>query len=302
MDGVPGLTQDAVQPEGSFDYLFALPEAGTFRYHSHSRSFEQVARGLYGPLIVEEHTPPDVDHEISVMIDDWRLEETGPLIKDLGSIHDAAPLGNFAKAIITPRVALRPFQRILLRLMNVSGARMFPIKLRSIEGILPVDSGTISDLLLAPAQRVDIIADVQDTDRVSVIVPSGQGPYDMRHLPVSGPTVPAREDDFSSLAVNRMVEPVLDAAFPVPLVMQGAAMSSQVSQDSIGLWNGNPEQPDAPPQRFRRDETARIMLQNETRFPRGIHLRRHHFHEVTPTVALGHYRHVGGHGGKITGY
>ena len=77
MDGVPGLTQDAVQPGDSFDYSVRTPDAGTYWYHSHNRSSEQVAKGLFGPLIVEESAPPDVDHDIIVLIDDWRLTETG---------------------------------------------------------------------------------------------------------------------------------------------------------------------------------------------------------------------------------
>jgi FtsP/CotA-like multicopper oxidase with cupredoxin domain len=48
MDGVAGLTQDAVNPGETFDYVFEVPDAGTFWYHSHNRSWEQVERGLYG--------------------------------------------------------------------------------------------------------------------------------------------------------------------------------------------------------------------------------------------------------------
>ncbi|MAB87207.1 MAG: copper oxidase, partial [Rhodobacteraceae bacterium] len=44
MDGVAGLTQDAVEPGNSFDYDFVAPDAGTFWFHAHNRSFEQVAR------------------------------------------------------------------------------------------------------------------------------------------------------------------------------------------------------------------------------------------------------------------
>ncbi|MGI9414632.1 MAG: multicopper oxidase domain-containing protein, partial [Hyphomicrobiales bacterium] len=34
MDGVVGLTQDAVEPGGSFDYVFTPPDAGSFWYHT----------------------------------------------------------------------------------------------------------------------------------------------------------------------------------------------------------------------------------------------------------------------------
>ena len=39
MDGVSGLTQDVVQPEETFDYDFTVPDAGTYWYHAHNRSF-----------------------------------------------------------------------------------------------------------------------------------------------------------------------------------------------------------------------------------------------------------------------
>jgi len=44
MDGVAGLTQEAIAPGASFDYDFVAPDAGTFWYHAHDRSFEQVRR------------------------------------------------------------------------------------------------------------------------------------------------------------------------------------------------------------------------------------------------------------------
>jgi len=46
MDGVPGLTQDVVAPGETFLYDFVLPDAGTYWYHPHNRSYEQMARGL----------------------------------------------------------------------------------------------------------------------------------------------------------------------------------------------------------------------------------------------------------------
>ena len=80
MDGVSGLTQKPAQPGDRFDYEFVVPDAGTFWYHAHHRSWEQVARGLYGPLIVEEPQPAfDIDHDITLMLDDWWLDQHGAL-------------------------------------------------------------------------------------------------------------------------------------------------------------------------------------------------------------------------------
>jgi FtsP/CotA-like multicopper oxidase with cupredoxin domain len=66
MDGVPMLTQELIQPAGTKTYSFIPPDEGTYWYHSHYISHEQVARGMMGPLIVEDETPPDVDHDITV--------------------------------------------------------------------------------------------------------------------------------------------------------------------------------------------------------------------------------------------
>ena len=46
MDGVPHLNQPPIVPGGSFIYEFDAVDAGTFWYHPHQRSFEQVGRGL----------------------------------------------------------------------------------------------------------------------------------------------------------------------------------------------------------------------------------------------------------------
>jgi len=52
MDGVAGVTQDAVPVRGQFTYRFVADRAGSFWYHSHQVSNPQVAGGLLGSLVV----------------------------------------------------------------------------------------------------------------------------------------------------------------------------------------------------------------------------------------------------------
>ncbi len=75
MDGVPGVSQEPVAPGGTFIYEFVAPDAGTFFYHSHVNTDEQVDRGLYGPFIVEdvEGAVPDT----VLALDDWLLDASG---------------------------------------------------------------------------------------------------------------------------------------------------------------------------------------------------------------------------------
>jgi FtsP/CotA-like multicopper oxidase with cupredoxin domain len=59
-DGVAGVTQDAVPVGGTFVYRFIAEQVGTFWYHSHQSSYEQVGAGLFGVLVVEaKDAPPD---------------------------------------------------------------------------------------------------------------------------------------------------------------------------------------------------------------------------------------------------
>ncbi|MDQ4503188.1 multicopper oxidase family protein [Sinomonas sp. ASV322] len=57
MDGVPGVTQDAVRPGQSFTYEFPAAQAGTYWYHTHQNASVDEPKGLYGALVV---IPADV--------------------------------------------------------------------------------------------------------------------------------------------------------------------------------------------------------------------------------------------------
>ena len=56
-DGVAGVTQNAVLIGQSFNYRFVADHAGTYWYHSHQISNEQVSGGLFGPLVIRPRTP-----------------------------------------------------------------------------------------------------------------------------------------------------------------------------------------------------------------------------------------------------
>src|SRR5262245_16872694 len=53
MDGAPYVTQPPIQSKESFTYEFTVPDAGTYWYHPHAHSAEEIGRGLMGAFIVE---------------------------------------------------------------------------------------------------------------------------------------------------------------------------------------------------------------------------------------------------------
>jgi FtsP/CotA-like multicopper oxidase with cupredoxin domain len=65
-DGVAGVTQDAVRPGGEFTYRFRVTQIGTFWYHSHQVSHEQVQRGLFGVLVITR--PGDASLDVAALV------------------------------------------------------------------------------------------------------------------------------------------------------------------------------------------------------------------------------------------
>jgi FtsP/CotA-like multicopper oxidase with cupredoxin domain len=59
-DGVAGVTQDAVATGGEHVYRFVVEDAGTYWYHSHQVSHEQVRQGLFGVFVVAPPEPADI--------------------------------------------------------------------------------------------------------------------------------------------------------------------------------------------------------------------------------------------------
>ena len=73
VDGVPGVTQAPIEPGQSYTYEFPASHAGTFMYHPHVNSVEQIDRGLYAPLIIDPITPTatQFDKEFTMMLSAW---------------------------------------------------------------------------------------------------------------------------------------------------------------------------------------------------------------------------------------
>ena len=106
MDGVAGVTQDAVPVGGEFTYRFVADRAGSFWYHSHQVSNPQVAGGLLGSLIV---TPTS---GIAQPVDVSAIAHTYGGVRTInGKAEDL-------------RVPARPGQRVRVRVTNTDNGPM----------------------------------------------------------------------------------------------------------------------------------------------------------------------------------
>lgn len=77
MDGVPDISQPAVQPGETFVYEFEARPAGTRWYHTHVNSAQQQDFGLSAPFIIEPlAADAPTDREYTLMLDDWVTDPT----------------------------------------------------------------------------------------------------------------------------------------------------------------------------------------------------------------------------------
>ena len=297
MDGVPELTQNQVAPGESFTYSYIPPHAGTFWYHSHHRSWEQVARGLYGPLIVTEKNPPLLDYDVTVVLDDWRIRENGEIVQNFENMHDfshAGRMGTYASALSSVQ-SVRKGDRIRLRLINAATARNFSIQIRGGDGVIVAYDGMplsipepLAELVLAPAQRSDVIVDVNES--IEFFLQTRQGLYELgtihahevNHSPIDSP--------IEALEPTPIYMPDLSAAEEISLTIDGGAMGTRHSGNDIWALNNFSGMPDSPLLRIERGQTAIIRIDNKTAFSHGMHLHGHHFHELSESEELKHYR------------
>ncbi len=88
MDGVPGVTQEAVMPGESFVYEFEARPSGSYIYHSHFRY--QLDQGLYGALIIDPSRPTEsYDQEHTLLLEDWVMKDGG----GVASTERRSPMG-----------------------------------------------------------------------------------------------------------------------------------------------------------------------------------------------------------------
>lgn len=296
MDGVPGMTQPLIDPGGRKSYSFVPPDSGTFWYHSHHMSHEQVARGMMGPLIIEDDTPPDVDHDITVLVADWLMNEDGSLIDAYEQMHALAHgglMGNFARAFLS-RTQVRQGDRLRLRLINAATNRVFALSITGVAGaVVALDGMALSaprplgDLVMAPAQRVDVIVDV--TGPVGFDMTTRQGPYRLADLSVSGVNETRQSAPVPALAPHDLPAPGTPDRH-LTLNMVGGAMGGRHGGDDIWAFNDVSGLPEAPFAAIEQGETVRITLVNDTSFAHGIHLHGHHFYELDSTGSPGDLR------------
>jgi FtsP/CotA-like multicopper oxidase with cupredoxin domain len=241
MDGVPDLTQPPVMPGGQFRYAFELRNPGTFWYHPHFQSAEQLDRGLHGVVIVEGDDSPPVDRDLLWVLDDWRLDGKGQIVEDFGDLHDASHQGRFGNtASVNGRVPedfkVRSGERVRLRLVNVANAWIFGLDFTGHSPrVIAYDGHAVEPhapaggiVVVGPSQRIDLILDLagEPGERFEVVdryYP--RRPFKLLDIVYAKTRLRAATlGDGIALAPPDLPDPALESAERHEIVFSGGAM------------------------------------------------------------------------------
>jgi FtsP/CotA-like multicopper oxidase with cupredoxin domain len=165
MDGTE-MVQRPVAPGETFTYRFRLPDAGTFWYHPHLNETVQLERGLYGAIVVRGPEEPRLDAERVLVFDDVQLDRKGQIKPPgwwLESHNGREGSTRLVNGRQEPELTIAAGQLERWRLVNAASARYIrlsiggrPFKLLGTDGGLITSPVTLTEVLLAPADRVEL--------------------------------------------------------------------------------------------------------------------------------------------------
>lgn len=229
-DGIPDLSGRTIAPGEKAVLPLDTRQPGTFLMVPvvTGHVAEQNARGLNAALIVEEREPPvfDLDHVLTV--GDWRLDDKGQLDPNFGALTDIARIGRLGNRLVAnrhpapERIEARPGARLRIRMINVSNARLIPLKVSGCEAkVYSIDSTPCQPfdplrrtVTLSPSTRIELAIDLppEPGREASVEAKLGDG-LPILLIRTRGEPIPRRGN----------IAPLPDPGLPPAIKLQNAA-------------------------------------------------------------------------------
>ncbi|OJF90180.1 multicopper oxidase family protein [Alkalibacterium sp. 20] len=300
MDGVAGVTQDGVQPGDSFTYEFSADDPGTYWYHSHQNSAEQVDKGLYGAFIVEPNNKV-YDSEYTLILDEWNMGRnssggmmggmmggsSGEMDTDMlyGSYTVNGKIGQYIEPI-----EVYEGEVIRLRFVN-AGYRKHLLRFNGEQyRVVEIDGNPIYNttygsgpLEITPSERIDIEIKIDNTAEWQIeSVVNNEAAEDMviNVLPKKvdddqKETVEIEEESENGLVY---MDPIFEE-IPTPDIeydmFLGASMGMGMGNSTFTI---NEEVfPDTESIEVEEDDIIKATLINESQFDHPMHLHGHYF-------------------------
>jgi FtsP/CotA-like multicopper oxidase with cupredoxin domain len=267
-DGVAGVTQDAVKPGQDFTYRWVAPDAGTYWYHSHQMSHEQVSGGLLGGIVIKpKNSTPGVVDFLAV---EHVYDGTTTINGDTGS----------------QRVPTKPGQRARVRLVNTdNGAQVawanVPFRVVAVDGVDVNQPEEVSGqgVEIPAGGRADLLL-TTPTDgsgaRVAVLGGTGLviGPRGASAPAVEQPT----RDHVDLLRYGSPAPAGIDTSDFDRTFKYSIGRRPGFIDGKPGLWwsiNGH-LYPDMPMMTVREGDVVRVNISNHSGKVHPMHLHGHH--------------------------
>ncbi|CTQ55271.1 Multicopper oxidase mco [Roseibium album] len=297
MDGVPFLTQYPIEAGQSYRYEFTPPDAGTFWYHPHCNTLEQMARGLIGVLVVEEAEDPGFDQDLPLNIRDFRLGGDGQFI-NFYKPRNAARSGTLGTVStinwqVEPTYELEAGSLVRLRLAVTDMTRVGRYEIAGAEAqVIAIDSNPLprpipaKDMVLSPGQRADVAlrVPVQEGDVAELVLRRKVGAKILVRFVAKGQSAGRRLEELKPLPPNPVTRPDLNNAEVLEFVF-GWSPEGDAPQSSLcgtlgysfwsinrTAWPGDLPGPFDPLATFKLGKTYILRLRNETPNAHPIHL------------------------------
>ncbi|MCA1054043.1 multicopper oxidase family protein [Rossellomorea aquimaris] len=306
MDGIPGVTQNAVEPGDTFTYEFIANDAGTYWYHSHQQSSIQVDKGLYGSFVVEEKEKEYERDEVFIL-DEWAVDQERENLSNMGGMmmgamsgdseadtkqmYDTFTVNGKSGNAIKPMI-MQAGEKARLRFINAGyqvHRLVFPegsMRMLEADAEKVKSEDTKSNVLeIAPGERIDVEFTKPEEDAVVIGHEQGVDHADDMVIPVISTNDGKNGQQLAHATGNAAVKgtsygseklifnktPNPDVTYDMDLSMgmdMGEGMSFQINNKTF---------PDTPPIKVKEGDIVKVTLRNEGRMNHPMHLHGHRF-------------------------
>ncbi len=289
-DGVAGITQDAVQPGHSFVYEFPANDVGTYWYHSHQDTSNQIPRGLIGSLVVEPKGASAIAQRDYTLLVHLLPNSDSVAVDGASQLHLDANPGDV--------VRLRIIDAIQATTMNPDGALETPVLLGAQYTVAALDGHDLHEpqllgperIALGMGQRADLVFTMPQAGAVRLVGLKGVNttPWEKQStaaVTFGSGSAPA-EVNVSSLPrfdLTAYGTPAPDAVYDAThfdvtsqIVLGGGPTFRNGGFDFSDTFNGHAS-PFIRPIHVRLGDMVRLRIVNHTQGSHPIHIHGHIF-------------------------
>lgn len=217
-DGLPGITQEAVQPGQTFSYKVKFPDEGIYWYHPHVREDYSQSLGLYGNYLVMPDDPnywSPVNQEQALMLSDILMEGNGVASFDAKTANRTL-MGRFGNTMLINgdtnyKLEVNKGDVVRFYFTNTANARPFNISIPGVKmKLVGADNGKyekeqwVDSVLLGPSERAIVEAEFTGPGPYSIVHKTPDKTYVLGTVAVSDKAAqPSYDSQFQTLRTNQ---------------------------------------------------------------------------------------------------